>query len=222
MRLSRQAPTSIWSMRKGRFLTVANLLSPATFLCIQHHHSYQPCGIMSGIEVVGVVLGVWPVMLNVIGAWKATKGGVPEQSLLASIAGYSMVYRNAIAQLLQDESMSDKDRAGLLKGDEEFAAIWKDAEFQARLHRRLEGPAFTVLQQKSAEIFKILKSLQKKIDFKDGDLVSWSTLSFSFILIIELTAGSGKRRRTRRRTSRRTRRRTRSSEALSTALRVCG
>jgi hypothetical protein len=127
---------------------------------------------MSGIEVVGLVLGVWPVMLNVIEAWKATKGAVPELSLAGSITAYARVYRDAIAKLLQDENLSDKDRIGLLAGDKEFAAIWEDEEFEKTLRKRIDDQAFNLLQIKSQEIFDILEALKKKISSKDLDLVS--------------------------------------------------
>lgn len=135
---------------------------------------------MSGIEVVGLVLGVWPVVLNVIDAWKATKGGMPEQSLSVSIRSYARVYRDAISKLLQgDENLTEKDRIGLLNGEKDFASLWKDSEFIARLQRRLDDEAFAILQHKTVEISKILQNLQKKIEGMEPETFSRSETTLS-------------------------------------------
>jgi hypothetical protein len=148
---------------------------------------------MSGIEVVGLVLGVWPVMLNLLDAWKATKGSLPQDSLTASVRAYSRVYRDAISKLLQDENISDKDRIGLLKGENEFSSIWKNDEFQARLRNRIDDEAFECLHNKSREIFNILQLLKDKIDKKELDVVSSSAcLIMPWNLVLTMAAGRGK------------------------------
>jgi len=128
---------------------------------------------MSGIEVVGLALSLWPVVVNLAELYKASKDGSPVRGLTMNIAVYEWIFKQSVLKLLQgDEELSEKDRIGLVNSDENFAAIWEDKEFIARLKRRLDAQMFVLVQHKVDEIFKVLTSLKKKIEPKDGELVS--------------------------------------------------
>ena len=128
---------------------------------------------MSGIEVVGLALSLWPVVVNLAELYKASKGESPARGLTMNIAVYERIFKQSVLKLLQgDEELSEKDRIGLVNSDENFAAIWEDKEFIARLKRRLDAQMFILVQHKVDEIFKVLTSLKKKIEPKDRELVS--------------------------------------------------
>jgi hypothetical protein len=128
---------------------------------------------MSGIEVVGLALSLWPVVVNLAELYKASKDGSPVRGLTMNIAVYERIFKQSVLKLLQgDEELSEKDRIGLVNSDENFAAIWEDKEFIARLKRRLDAQMFILVQHKVDEIFKVLTSLKKKIEPEDGELVS--------------------------------------------------
>lgn len=128
---------------------------------------------MSGIEVVGLALSLWPVVVNLAELYKASKDGSPVRGLTMNIAVYERIFKQSVLKLLQgDEELSEKDRIGLVNSDENFAAIWEDTEFIARLKRRLDAQMFILVQHKVDEIFKVLTSLKKKIEPEDGELVS--------------------------------------------------
>jgi hypothetical protein len=133
---------------------------------------------MSGIEAVGLVFGLWPVVINLVEMVKASKNGFAEQALAMSITVNERIFRQSILKLLQrDENLSEKDRMGLISGEKEFLAIWRDPEFVARLERRLDNEMFTILQHEAEGILKILASLRKKIETKDSESVSQASTS---------------------------------------------
>lgn len=150
-------------------------LSTITSSC-QPQYTHFAVVKMSGIEVVGLALGVWPVVVNLAEIYKASKEGFPMRVLTMNIVLYERIFKQSVLKLLQgDEELSEKDRIGLVNGDENFATIWKDPEFVDRLKRRLDAQMFDLVQHKMEEVFKLLTSLKKKIepkDGKDGELVS--------------------------------------------------
>ncbi|ORY58057.1 uncharacterized protein BCR38DRAFT_353518 [Pseudomassariella vexata] len=132
---------------------------------------------MSGIEAVGLVLGLWPIVMNLVEAYKAGRGGSSVKALRMSIVVQEKIFKQSIQKLLQgDEKLSDKDKVGLVNGDDAFAAIWTQTEFINRLKKRLDDEMFEILNYKAEEIFKILKSLKKKIEKKDGESESLKAL----------------------------------------------
>jgi hypothetical protein len=142
---------------------------------------------MSGIEVVGLALGLWPVMENIIGLYKASKDGSAIRTMGMTIKTYELIFKQSVSKLLQaNESLTDKDRMGLLNGEEDFAGLWKDAEFKSRLERRLGPELFLVLEHKTESIVELLKTLQKKIEPKTpggppglAESLTWKTVSSS-------------------------------------------
>lgn len=119
---------------------------------------------MSGIEAIGLILGLWPIVVNLSNAYKAGKDGSSITALTMNIAVYEKIFRQSIQKLLQgDEELSPKDRHGLISGDKEFAALWVDPEFVGRLEKRLDRDTFAILEYKTKQISKILENLKKKI-----------------------------------------------------------
>jgi hypothetical protein len=120
---------------------------------------------MSGIEAVGLVLGLWPIMIDLVNAVKAGKTGSSTNMLRMNILVQEKIFKQSIQKLLQgDEEFSDKDKMGLIRSNTNFAAIWMDPEFVGRLERRLDDETLAILKYKSAEISKILTTLRKKIE----------------------------------------------------------
>ena len=137
---------------------------------------------MSGIEAVGLVLGLWPVLKNIVEAYKASKDDSILKELGWTLATNEQIFRQSVAKLLQgDEQLPDKDRLGLAKGNKDFAAIWKDPEFIAKLKRRLEPGPFDVVTHETELILGLLQGLRKRIDPKDGETIelrdtpTWTT-----------------------------------------------
>ena len=125
---------------------------------------------MSGIEAVGLALGLWPVLQNVIGMYKASRDGSAVKDTAMSLKTYELIYRQSISKLLQgDQYLTDKDRMGLITGEADFAGLWKDEEFIKRLYKRLGPDVFHVLQHETDQIVRLLRALEKKIKTKDTE-----------------------------------------------------
>lgn len=153
---------------------------------------------MSGIEAVGLVLGLWPIMINLVDAYKAGKSGSSLTMLRMNIMVQEKIFKQSIQKLLQgDEKLSDKDKVGLIRSNTNFAAIWTDPEFVDRLERRLDDETLAILKYKSVEISKILTTLRKKIEKNPEEpmvchsnldrLVLWSSIALKLTLVIERT-----------------------------------
>ena len=130
---------------------------------------------MSGIEAVGLALGLWPVVASVAMMVKEAKHGVAERQLAMNIAVIERIFKQSIQKLLQgDEGLSERDRIGLISGEED---MWKNPEFIARLQKRLDPEMFEILQLEAEQIREILINLKKKIETKEADSVSLPALS---------------------------------------------
>lgn len=124
---------------------------------------------MSGIEAVGLVLGLWPVLKNLVEAYKSSKDESIIKQLGWTIATNEQIFKQSVAKLLQgDEELPDKDRLGLTKGNKDFAAIWENPGFNAKLRKRLGDEVFYIVQHETQEILSLMEGLRKKID-PNGD-----------------------------------------------------
>jgi hypothetical protein len=120
---------------------------------------------MSGIEAVGLVLGLLPAVLKIAEVVKATHDAYAVRSLPMRIATSEKIFKESIWKLLQgDEKLSDSDRVGLVNGDADFAQLWKDHEFVMRLQRRLDTEVLRTFQSKAGEISTILTALKEQIE----------------------------------------------------------
>lgn len=125
---------------------------------------------MSGIEAVGLVLGLWPVLKNLAEAYKSSKDESIVKQLGWTIATNEQIFKQSVARLLQgDEELPDKDRLGLTSGNKDFAAIWENPAFNSKLKKRLGDDVFAIVQHETQEIFGLMDGLRKKIDPNNGD-----------------------------------------------------
>jgi hypothetical protein len=124
---------------------------------------------MSGFEVIGVVLGLWPVVLNALSVFTATKDGRGARLLLNELRTEELVYREFAQQLLASDfseadllQLSDRKRSNLV--------LWKDKALHYTLERRLGDKSEFVLKTLE-EMKNILKSLNEKLEANDDVVV---------------------------------------------------
>jgi hypothetical protein len=134
---------------------------------------------MSGFEVIGVVLGVWPVVLNALAVYKATKDGRGYGLLLNELRTEEIVYREFVQQLLQSD-VPESDLVQLTSRKRSNVGLWQDKGLHFGLERRLGLEKSKIVLETLVEMDKLLVSLSDKL----GGTDDVSRLSYFAILYL--------------------------------------
>ena len=141
---------------------------------------------MSGFEVIGVVLGVWPVVLNGLALYKATKDGRAHSLLLNELKTEEIVYREFVQHLLQ-ANVPEADLVQLTDRKRSNVGLWKDQALHFRLERRLGEEKSRIVRETLAEMDKLLASLGEKLGgIDDVRFLSNLTDTCHLFLVLEL------------------------------------
>lgn len=142
---------------------------------------------MSGFEVAGITLAVFPIVVNgltqftegiqTIKHWRRYRIQLAQYAQI--LGNHHVFYRETLTQLLIDIVPSDEDLA--LMEDPE-AAIWKKREYDRRLHERLDGSYDSYLENMQTMV-KALREISKElgIDQTSGKVSTWYDWDFSSI-----------------------------------------
>ncbi|KJR84055.1 uncharacterized protein SPSK_10294 [Sporothrix schenckii 1099-18] len=116
---------------------------------------------MSGMEVIGLALALWPVVGLLNELYSSVKDGSASRWAM-TIKVQERIFKECVLKLLQgDEDLSEKDRIGLITGDKSFTSLWQDAEFSARLESRLDKELCMLIKHEVLEISKLVSNLQR-------------------------------------------------------------
>lgn len=117
---------------------------------------------MSGFEVIGVVLGVWPVVVNGLAMYKATKDGRGYGLLLNELRTEEIIYREFVQHLLQAD-VPEADLVQLTDRKRSNVSLWNDRALHFSLERRLGHEKSRIVRETLAEMDKLLASLGEKL-----------------------------------------------------------
>lgn len=118
---------------------------------------------MSGMEVIGLALALWPVVGLLNDLYSSVKDGSASRWAM-TIKVQERIFKECVLKLLQgDEDLSEKDRLGLINGDKSFVSLWQDAEFSARLESRLDKELCMLIKHEISEIAKLVSNLRRYI-----------------------------------------------------------
>lgn len=117
---------------------------------------------MSGFEVIGVVLGVWPVVVNALTLYKATKDGRGYGLLLNELKTEEVVYREFVKLLLQAD-VPEADLVQLTDRKRSNVGLWKDRGLHFSLERRIGHEKSKLVLATLVEMDKLLVSLSEKL-----------------------------------------------------------
>ena len=121
---------------------------------------------MSGFEVIGVMLGVWPVVVNCLTMYKATKDGRGYGLLLNELRTEEIVYREFVQHLLQAD-VPEADLVQLTDKKRSNKDLWENRELHFSLERRLGHEKSKVVLEYLVEMDKLLGSLGEKLSGTD-------------------------------------------------------
>ena len=114
---------------------------------------------MSGFEIVGVILAVYPVVASALTYYKATRGGRGAASLILSLKIESVIFDEFVYKLLAPNAFQDEQvrRKGTSSPDLD---LWKDPLLQEHIKSRLGSRKAEVVVEILERIKALLISLE--------------------------------------------------------------
>lgn len=139
-----------------------------------------------GIEVVGIVLALYPIVIDAWQAYKAAKTGVDVLPLITRFRTEHIIFEEFVGHLL-GSSISEKEKAQLIKtsprqrgGNEEAGgSCWQNPEVQADLKMRLGYSKMRNILAIIAHIHSLLEIMYTELS-PTRPLVSHLLFAFRF------------------------------------------
>ncbi|KAL8941509.1 MAG: hypothetical protein Q9216_002191 [Gyalolechia sp. 2 TL-2023] len=117
---------------------------------------------MSGFEIVGVILGAYPVIISLLEAYKATKGGKGAVSLARNLKTEEIIFGEFVHHLVAP-NVSGPDLARLTSKVASNSAPWGNATLQNDMRTRLGSVKADNVIEILGEIQELLDSLQQEL-----------------------------------------------------------
>ncbi|MCJ1381136.1 hypothetical protein MMC17_004245 [Xylographa soralifera] len=114
---------------------------------------------MSGFEIIGVILGVYPIIVDALALYKATKAGKRAAALTRNLKTESIIFGEFVYHLLAPNvSLDELTRLKDPKSPD--LELWKDVTLHASLKDRLGSEKAEVVVEILQEIHALLRSLE--------------------------------------------------------------
>lgn len=134
---------------------------------------------MSGFEIVGVILGAYPLIIGALDAYKATRGGKGAVSLARNLKTEEIIFGEFVHHLLAPNvSGTELTR---LTANASGVVPWSDARLQTDLRARLGNVKADNVIETLGEIQDLLISLQHELAPSDQGIVRTPPPSISLV-----------------------------------------
>ena len=117
---------------------------------------------MSGFEIIGVILGVYPLIVDALALYKATKAGKGAAALTRNLKTESIIFGEFVYNLLAPNVSLD-ELTRLKDPRSPDLELWKDATLHAHFKDRLGPKKAGVVVEILREIHALLKSLELEL-----------------------------------------------------------
>ncbi|KAI4210335.1 MAG: hypothetical protein LQ351_006784 [Letrouitia transgressa] len=117
---------------------------------------------MSGIEVAGVILGLYPVIITALDLYRATKGGKGALSLARNLKTEEIIFGEFVHHLVAP-NVSKADLIRLKSSASPDLALWTDKTLQANMRARLGAEKADNVVGILKEMHALLKDLQREL-----------------------------------------------------------
>jgi hypothetical protein len=132
---------------------------------------------MSGFEVIGLVLGLWPLVEDALRLYKAVKNSAGWNLLDQELRTEKIIYIEFVGYLLTPDLL-DGDSLELINQKAANFARWEDKELHSRLAERLGVEKSSLVLTTVQEMERLLVDLNERLTRKEDPLVSFL---FSFV-----------------------------------------
>jgi hypothetical protein len=126
---------------------------------------------MSGFEVIGVVLGVWPLLMNAVDLYKAAKDVRGADLLRTQLDTEEFIFRQFVQNLLSSD-VAEAELVQLSDRNRPNTGLWKDKALHSKLETRLGPDRSRIVLSNLVEMDKLLTSLRDKLASHNSDPVS--------------------------------------------------
>ena len=117
---------------------------------------------MSGIEVVGLILGLYPVIIKALDVYTATRGDKGAHSLARNLTTEKIIFREFVHKLVAS-NVSEAELVRLKISAPPDHALWKDKTLQANMRARLGTDKADNVVEILGEIQDLLKALHNDL-----------------------------------------------------------
>jgi hypothetical protein len=128
---------------------------------------------MSGFEAIGLVLGIYPLVVNGLQLYKSAKNGQEWDLLHDEFRTEEIIYVECIQHLLASD-ISEADLLQLSTRDKPNQALWEDAALGNSLRNRLGHEKSPMVHKTLQEMDMLLTTLNDKL--KSHEIITVSTL----------------------------------------------
>lgn len=123
---------------------------------------------MSGLEIIGVILALIPIVSGGIDGYKRLRDGPESRQLERSFKTQNVIFLNTIEELICP-LVSDSQLQTLLKDPN--GRLWKDKQLSASLEKHLDG-AYPIFSEIMEDIKVVMSELQKTLSAEVSVLCS--------------------------------------------------
>lgn len=127
---------------------------------------------MSGFEAIGLILAVWPLVVNGLQLYKAAKNGQGWDLLCDEFRVEEFLYIDCVRHLLAAD-VSEGDLLQLTSRDKPNQHLWNDPVLHKSLEKRLGRERTTMVLKTLQEMDTILSSLAEKFTVHENTAVRW-------------------------------------------------
>lgn len=117
---------------------------------------------MSGIEVAGVILGLYPAIITALNVYRATKGGKGALSLARNLKTEEIIFGEFVHHLVAP-NVSKADLVRLKTSASPDLALWTDKTLQANMRARLGAEKADNVVGILKEMHELLETLQEEL-----------------------------------------------------------
>ena len=114
---------------------------------------------MSGFEVIGVILGLIPIVLGGIDSYKRVRNNQESRQLARDFKTERVIFDNTIEELIYP-LVSDSQLQTLLKDPN--GRLWQDKQLSASVERHLDG-AYPIFSEIMEDIKVVMSELQNTL-----------------------------------------------------------
>ena len=138
---------------------------------------------MSGIEAAGLVLGAWPLVVNLVTLYNSGKNGQEWELILHEVKTEELIYVECIESLLQAD-VPESVLLQLSSRQKPNHLLWKDPGLQRNLENRLGTKRFPVVLQTLQNMDILLNVLNEKLKGLEIPSVSYPTVTQSKLSLL--------------------------------------
>ena len=126
---------------------------------------------MSGFEVVGIILGAYPVLMTALEVYNETRSGKGARRLVRSLKIEEAIFNNFIHHLLAPPIISEAELIRLTDPTRPDLDLWQDVGLERKLNARLGPVNASIVVDILPEINELLRLLRNELTLIDHGMV---------------------------------------------------